>query len=115
VTLTGPGGTGKTRLALQAAAEVADDHPEGVWWVPLASFQDPTMVLPSILELLQLQNESGLAGKRLLVLLDNAEHLLPAIADSVAAIHAISGPQLVVTSRERLALHGGSTSIRCPR
>jgi predicted ATPase len=74
--------------------------------VPLASFQDPTMVLPSILELLQLQDESALAGKRLLLLFDNAEHLLPVIADSVAAIHAISGPQLVVTSRERLALHG---------
>ena len=44
LTLTGAGGTGKTRLALQAAAEVSDDYPDGVWWVPLASIRDPELV-----------------------------------------------------------------------
>lgn len=47
VTLTGPGGTGKTRLALQAAAEDADDLHGGVWWVPLAALCDPALVLPT--------------------------------------------------------------------
>ena len=114
VTLTGPGGTGKTRLALQAAAEVADNYPDGVWWVPLAALQDPALVGPAIAEALQLRDEpgleigerlaAGLTGKRLLLLLDNAEHLLPAIADTVVELHAIEGPLLLVTSRERLQL-----------
>ena len=116
VTLTGPGGTGKTRLALQAAAESADNYPDGVWWVPLAALQDPGLVGPSIAEALQLRDEpgleigdrlaAGLTGKRLLLLLDNAEHLLPAIADTVVELLAIEGPLLLVTSRERLQLQG---------
>ena len=116
VTLTGPGGTGKTRLALQACAEVADDYPDGVWWVPLAPLQDPSLVPLSIAEVLELRAETdveghdrlsaGLRGKRLLLLLDNAEHLLPAIARTIADLNAIEGPVVVVTSRERLQLQG---------
>jgi predicted ATPase len=116
VTLTGPGGTGKTRLALQAAAELADDYPDGVWWVPLAALRDASLVRLSIAEALQLRDEpglgigdrlsAGLTGRRPLLLLDNAEHLLPAIADTVVELLAIEGPLILVTSRERLQVQG---------
>src|SRR6266536_4912296 len=115
-TLTGPGGTGKTRLALQAAAEVAEDYPDGIWWLPLAPLRDAGLVPLSVAEVLLLRDEpglaigdplaAGLAGKRLLLLLDNAEHLLPAIADTIAGLRAIEGPLLLITSRERLQLQG---------
>jgi predicted ATPase/class 3 adenylate cyclase len=116
VTLTGPGGTGKTRLALQATAEVAEDYPDGIWWLPLAPLRDPALVPLSVADALQLPDEpglstgdrlsAGLTGKQLVLLLDNAEHLLPAIAETIAELHAIEGPLLVVTSRERLQLQG---------
>jgi len=116
VTLTGPGGTGKTRLALQACAEVADAYPDGVWWVPLASLQDPALVSLSVAEAVALLPDAGadahdrlsagLQGKELLLLLDNAEHLLPAIAETIAGLGVIDGPVVVVTSRERLQLRG---------
>jgi predicted ATPase/class 3 adenylate cyclase len=110
LTLAGPGGTGKTRLALQAAAESADDFSEGVFWVPLAPLADSGLVLPAVAEAVGAPVPEGrdvpatLAGKRMLVLLDNAEHLLPAVANDVAALSAIEGPTLLVTSRERLGL-----------
>jgi predicted ATPase len=116
LTLVGPGGTGKTRLAVQAAAENADLFPEGVWWVPLAPLRDSAVVLAKLAEALELRDEGelpvednllrALAGSRRLVLLDSAEHLLPDIADSVALLREIEGPTLLVTSRERLQLQG---------
>jgi predicted ATPase/class 3 adenylate cyclase len=115
VTLTGPGGTGKTRLALQAAAEVSDAYPDGVWWTSLTAIGDAGAVLPAVAQLLGVvdkQSESLLdrlaghvAGRRLLIVLDNAEHLLPLIADDVAAVVArCPGVDLLVTSRERMQL-----------
>ena len=116
LTLVGPGGTGKTRLAVQAAAESADLFPEGVWWVPLAPLRDSAVVLAKLAEALGLRDEGGLpvedrlvralAGRRRLVLLDTAEHLLPDIAGSVSLLREIEGPTLLVTSRERLQLQG---------
>ena len=116
LTLTGPGGTGKTRLVLQAAAEVSDRYPDGVWWVPLAALRDAVLVLPAVAQALEIKEEPGtalrhtltarLTGKRLLLLLDNIEHLLPAAAAEIAALRDISGPELVATSRERLQLQG---------
>jgi predicted ATPase/class 3 adenylate cyclase len=115
-TLTGPGGTGKTRLALQAAAEAAADFLDGVWWVPLAPLRDPTLVLSTVANTLDVQEHAGaslsetmtsaLSGKRVLLLLDNAEHLLPDVANDVARLRDVHGPKLLVTSRERLRLQG---------
>ena len=114
LTLSGPGGTGKTRLALQSAAEAADGFAGGVWWVPLAPVRDSSLALPTIAEALEVRERPGrsladdvrsaLAGKKLLVLLDNAEHLLPELADDVARLADIDGLKLLVTSRERLQL-----------
>jgi len=114
LTLTGPGGTGKTRLALQAAAEASDNYPDGIWWVPLASLRDAALLLSAVAQALEVKEQPGrelnetltteLVGKRALVLLDNAEHLLPDAAEQIARLVATSGPTLLVTSRERLRL-----------
>jgi predicted ATPase/class 3 adenylate cyclase len=115
--LTGPGGTGKTRLALQAAADVSDDFPDGVFWIPLAPLRDPALVLPAVAEALSVPQDPGgmpvddlargLAGRRLLVLVDNVEHLLPEASDALAAfMTACPTVVVVVTSRERLHLPG---------
>jgi predicted ATPase len=117
VTLTGPGGAGKTRLALQAAAESADAFPDGLWWVPLAPIQEPALVFVSVLRALDVAEEPtssplettirALLGKHALLLLDNAEHLLPEIADDILAFAAgCPTATILVTSRERLRLDG---------
>jgi predicted ATPase len=116
LTLIGPGGTGKTRLALQAAAEASDDFPDGVWWVPLAPLRDPSLLLPAVAQALEVREEAGtplpetlaraLRGKEALVVLDNVEHLLPAAAREIAALRTALGPVLLVTTRERLQLQG---------
>ena len=116
LTLTGPGGTGKTRLALQAAAEVAEEFPNGITWISLSPLRDPALVLASLVQALGIQQEgerpledllaAALGGKRRLLLFDNAEHLLPAIAADLRGLREIDGPTLLVTSRERLQLRG---------
>jgi hypothetical protein len=98
LTLTGPGGTGKTRLALQAAAEVSESFPDGVWWVPLAPLRDPALALATVAQAVQLSAQPGtgladalaqaLLGRRTLLVLDNAEHLLPDLARELAALLA---------------------------
>jgi predicted ATPase/transcriptional regulator with XRE-family HTH domain len=115
VTLTGAGGIGKTRLALQAAAGAADAFPDGLWWVGLAAVSRGEQVLGALAQALGVREaeEAGLErallarlqGRRMLVLLDNAEHLLPDLADVVARLLAASD-QLVVlaASRERFQL-----------
>ena len=117
LTLTGPGGMGKTRLALQAAAEVSDSFPDGVWWVPLAPLRDAELVLSSVARVLEVKEEPGrelvetlverLGGKRALVLLDNAEHLLPNLAAALSSLLRDAGTaSFLVTSRERLQVTG---------
>ncbi|MCG8349865.1 MAG: tetratricopeptide repeat protein [Chloroflexales bacterium] len=114
VTLTGVGGVGKTRLALQVAASLLDHYTDGVWFVDLASLSDPALIPTAIAQTLHL-TETGkqslggrvidyLRSKHLLLLLDNFEHLLaaaPFLADLVAAA---PGVQLLVTSRALLRL-----------
>jgi predicted ATPase/class 3 adenylate cyclase len=116
VTLTGPGGTGKTRLSLAAAAALLPDFADGVFFVPLASITDPALVPPSIALALGVQ-EAGespvmdmlrehLRSRRLLLVLDNFEQIMdaaPVVADLLAAAPEL---HVVVTSRERLHLSG---------
>jgi predicted ATPase len=108
LTLTGPGGTGKTRLAAQAAAMLAEDYPDGVWWVPLAPLRDPGLVLSTASQTLGAKN--GLAehigDKSMLVLLDNFEQVIDAAADVGSLLTSCPRLQVLVTSRERLQVTG---------
>ncbi len=114
VTLIGPGGTGKTRLALQAAAELADDYPDGIHWVPLADLRDPGQAAAAVAETLDVAAGPGcedaiaaaLDHRRVLLIVDNAEHLLPDVADTIGRLVSVVGPTVLVTSRELLRLHG---------
>ena len=115
VTLVGPGGVGKTRLALQAAAEAAEAFPDGVTWVPLALVRDPALLVDAVAGALGVRERLDgssieslareLTGRRLL-LLDNAEHLLPGAAEQVAELRNSTDVILLVTSRERLHIGG---------
>ena len=104
VTLTGPGGTGKTRLALQAAGAAADAHPDGVYWVPLAPLRDPELVLQAAAQ--ALAAEDGLAedigDKSLLLLFDNFEHVVEAATELTELLAACPNLRMLVTSRELL-------------
>jgi predicted ATPase len=108
LTLTGPGGTGKTRLALQAVAEAAEEYPDGMFWVPLAPLRDPQLVLEQAAQAVGAKD--GLAGyvadKRLLLLLDNFEHLIEAAPDLDTLRASCPNLRVVVTSRELLGLPG---------
>ncbi len=106
LTLTGPGGTGKTRLAIQAAAEAAEEFPAGVWWVPLSALNHPSLVRDSIAQVLHAKGELAdhIADKDLLLVLDNLEHLLDAAPGLAALVERCKGLRLLVTSREPLRL-----------
>jgi predicted ATPase/class 3 adenylate cyclase len=108
VTLTGPGGTGKTRLALQAAASAADYFPGGVWWVPLAPLRDPGLVVESAATALGASGDLAehIGDSRLLLLLDNFEHLTEAAPDLAPLLARCPNLTLLVTSREPLHLTG---------
>jgi predicted ATPase len=109
VTLVGPGGSGKTRLALQAAAESVDEFADGVLWVPLATVTDPEVVEPTIAQTIGAQD--GVAAhvdeKRMLLLLDNVEQLLPDVAARLAEIaERCPYRRLLITSRSPLRIAG---------
>ncbi len=108
VTLTGPGGSGKTRLALQAAASAAEDYDRGVWWVPLASLADPALVLTAAAQALGSKDTlSATVGDHcLLLLLDNFEHLLDAAVGVGETIRSCPNLTVLVTSREPLHVDG---------
>ena len=108
LTLTGAGGSGKTRLALQAAGEAAEAYPDGVWWVPLAPLADPADVAAAATR--ALGGGGTLAevvdGRRLLLLLDNFEHVVEAAPEVSALLTECPHADVLVTSRERLRLQG---------
>ena len=116
LTLTGPGGTGKTRLALQLAAELADRFPDGVFWAPLAPLRDPSLVMSAVANALGVEERAGkplaetvveAAEGPILLLLDNCEHVLDAVAAVVSSLVARPGHLFVLaTSREPLGLTG---------
>jgi predicted ATPase/DNA-binding CsgD family transcriptional regulator len=117
LTLTGSGGAGKTRLALQAAAEMSRGFPAGTWLVPLAPVHDPLLVTQAVFHALGVHDLSAglslsslieyLAGKRLLLVLDNCEHLLDPCAVLSSTLGA-SCPDLhlLATSRQALSVAG---------
>jgi predicted ATPase/class 3 adenylate cyclase len=116
LTLTGPGGSGKTRLALQVGAELLDEFPSGVFFVPLAPIRDPALVLPAISQILALREVPGeelaetltayLEQKQMLLVVDNLEQVVEAASDLVRLLAGCPKLKLVVTSRERLRVRG---------
>jgi predicted ATPase/DNA-binding XRE family transcriptional regulator len=117
LTLTGPGGTGKTRLALRLAAAVLDQFPDGVWLVDLAPLADPALIAQTIATVLGVREEPGrallatlmayLRDKQLLLMLDNCEHLIDACAQLVdTLLRAAPRLHLLATSREPLGIAG---------
>ena len=108
LTLTGPGGTGKTRLALQAAGAAADDYQDGVFWVPLAPLREPELVLETTARTLGADQDlaAHVSDKSLLVLMDNFEHVLGAAADVAELLAACPTIRVIVTSREPLHVSG---------
>ena len=116
LTLTGPGGSGKTRLCIELAAGLAGEYPDGVYFVRLAPVTDPRLVLPSIAQGIGLPDAQGrplvehladhLADRKLLIVLDNFEHLLPAATAVVALLSHARDLRIVVSSRSPLRVSG---------
>jgi len=124
LTLIGPGGTGKTRLSIQAANDVLSQYPDGVWLVDLAPILDPLLVPRTTAISIGLRNEPQrpvidmlcdyLAKKKMLIILDNCEHLVDACAQmSDRILHAASEVQILASSREALGI-AGEVTYRVP-
>ena len=116
LTLTGPGGVGKTRLALHVARAVSDQFPDGVVWVELAPLGDPELVLPTVARAFGLEESlsdgprealhAHLRGRRVLLALDNFEHLLDAAPETAALLLACPDLTMLITSRAPLNIRG---------
>ena len=116
LSLTGPGGTGKTRLSLQVAAAAADDFPEGVWFVALDAVRDPALVTPTIARTLGLAENAArpsmdvlvdeLAQRRVLLVLDNFEQVTEAGPDVAEVLRRCPNVKALVTTRITLRVSG---------
>ena len=106
VTLTGPGGSGKTRLAIQLAAEAAEQFPDGVFWVPLQALRDPALVEQAIRAAVGADGDliAHVASKRLLVLLDNFEQVVEAAPVVSSLLAGTPNAKVLITSRAPLHL-----------
>ncbi|MFZ0906328.1 MAG: adenylate/guanylate cyclase domain-containing protein, partial [Mycobacterium sp.] len=124
VTVSGAGGAGKTRLAIQLAAQLTGEFGDGVWYVDLAPITDPNLVPVTVARALGLPDQPGrstmdtllqfVRDRQLLVVLDNCEHLLDASADLVVALlSAAPGLTMLATSREAIGV-AGEVSWRVP-
>jgi predicted ATPase/class 3 adenylate cyclase len=124
LTLLGMGGLGKSRLSLQAAAEVLDDYPDGVWFVELAPLSDPRSVPQAVASVLGVKEEAGgavldallrfLRDKTLLLVLDNCEHVVQACAELARQVLQ-SAPRVKLLASSRDALQtAGETVIHVP-
>jgi len=116
LTLTGPGGVGKTRLGLRVAEDLASDFADGVYFVALAPLGDPELVIPTVARTLEVREAGGrpllellkayLGDKKLLLLLDNFEHVAEAAPALTELLSACPDLKVLATSRERLHLSG---------
>ena len=116
LTLSGVGGTGKTRLALQAAADMVDQFEHGVFFVPLAALSDHGLVLPTIAKALDVREGAGrllleqlqdyLREKEMLLVLDNFEQVIDAAPRISELLTAAPRLKVLLTSREALRLSG---------
>lgn len=108
VTLVGPGGSGKSRLALQVAADAIDHFKDGVYWVPLAALREPDLVEPTIAQAMGITDglATHLANRQILLLLDNFEQVVEAASGLAELLAATAALKLLVTSREPLQLAG---------
>lgn len=116
LTLTGPGGMGKTRLSLAIAADVLDRFPDGVYFVPLAAVHDPELVPSAIAQALSIQTTGNrrpleslleyLRDRRLLLVLDNFEQLLAAAGITTTLLEGSPGLRVLVSSRAVLRVYG---------
>jgi predicted ATPase/class 3 adenylate cyclase/DNA-binding CsgD family transcriptional regulator len=124
LTLIGPGGTGKTRLSIQAASEILEQYPDGVWFVELAPILDPLLVPRTVATALGLRDEPQrpvidmlcdyLHEKKILIILDNCEHLVDACARmSDRILRAAPHTRILASSREALGI-GGEVTYRVP-
>jgi predicted ATPase len=105
ITVTGPGGSGKTRLSMQVGAEVLDNFPGGVFLVRLAPLVSADLVRPAILQTVGVRDLDDLAEKNTLLILDNFEHVLDAATDVATMLESGPGVKVLATSRVALRLH----------
>ncbi len=108
VTLAGPGGTGKTRLALEAAGELVSEFGAGVFWTGLAPVRDPALVVDTVAQTLGAKQElaAHIGEKQLLLVLDNLEQVVESAVELAALLQACPNLRLLVTSRELLRVDG---------